>query len=66
MMSLRDSFKVCVAQPLSWLTFVCAPFAHRPTIVAMYLLTLIGMLVFTFTLSLGHLWLVFITAGILG
>ncbi|XP_056915423.1 feline leukemia virus subgroup C receptor-related protein 2 [Takifugu flavidus] len=38
----------------------------KQTLFAMYILTLIGMLVFTFTLSLGHLWLVFITVGTLG
>lgn len=45
---------------------VFAPFVHRQTTFAMYLLGLIGMLVFTFTLSLGYIWLVFITTGILG
>lgn len=45
---------------------VCVPFVPRQTLFAMYILTLIGMLVFAFTLSLGHLWLVFITVGTLG
>lgn len=45
---------------------VCAPFVPRQTLFAMYILTLVGILVFTFTLSLGHLWLVFITVGNLG
>lgn len=45
---------------------VCAPFVPRQTLFAMYLMSLIGMLVFAFTLSLGHIWLVFITVGTLG
>ena len=32
----------------------------------MYLLTFIGMLVYSFTLNLGHMWVVFLTAAILG
>lgn len=39
---------------------------YKQTTLAIYLLTLIGMLVYTFTLNLGHLWLVFITGGVLG
>ncbi|XP_042357308.1 feline leukemia virus subgroup C receptor-related protein 2 isoform X2 [Plectropomus leopardus] len=39
---------------------------YKQTTLAVYLLSLIGMLVYTFTLNLGHLWLVFITAGVLG
>ena len=42
------------------------PFIPRQTTFAVYLLTFIGMLVYTFTLNLGHLWVVFLTAGILG
>ncbi|CAG10621.1 unnamed protein product, partial [Tetraodon nigroviridis] len=38
----------------------------KQTTFAMYLLTLVGMLVFTFTLDRGHLWLLFITTGIVG
>lgn len=45
---------------------VCAPFVPRQTLFAMYLMALIGMLVFTFTINLGHIWLVFITVGTLG
>lgn len=41
-------------------------FYPRQSIFVIYLLTLISMLVFTFTLNLGHVWVVFITAGILG
>uniref|UniRef100_A0A674NVA8 FLVCR choline and putative heme transporter 2 n=1 Tax=Takifugu rubripes TaxID=31033 RepID=A0A674NVA8_TAKRU len=52
-------------------SFLCGIWLDRTklfkqTLFAMYILTLIGMLVFTFTLSLGHLWLVFITVGTLG
>ncbi|XP_068608181.1 heme transporter FLVCR2 [Brachionichthys hirsutus] len=39
---------------------------YKKTTVAVYLLSLVGMLVYTFTLNLGHLWLVFITGGFLG
>lgn len=38
----------------------------RQTTLAVYLLTLTGMLVYAFTLNLGHLWVVFITAAVLG
>lgn len=38
----------------------------RQTTLVVYLLSLIGMLVYAFTLNLGHLWVVFLTAGILG
>ncbi|XP_035850503.1 feline leukemia virus subgroup C receptor-related protein 2 isoform X3 [Sander lucioperca] len=39
---------------------------YKQTTLAVYLLSLIGMLVYTFTLNLGHLWVVFVTAGVLG
>ncbi|KAJ8288842.1 hypothetical protein COCON_G00015010 [Conger conger] len=39
---------------------------YKQTTLAIYLLSFVGMLVYTFTLHLGHLWLVFITAGALG
>ncbi|KAK7903885.1 hypothetical protein WMY93_016492 [Mugilogobius chulae] len=39
---------------------------YKQTTLAVYILTFCGMLVFAFTLSLGHLWLVFVTAGVLG
>lgn len=29
-------------------------------------MSLVGMIAYTFTLSLGHLWVVFVTAGVLG
>lgn len=38
----------------------------RQTTLAVYLFSLIGMLVYTVTLNLGHLWVVFVTAGVLG
>uniref|UniRef100_A0A1A8LD86 Feline leukemia virus subgroup C cellular receptor family, member 2b n=2 Tax=Nothobranchius TaxID=28779 RepID=A0A1A8LD86_9TELE len=39
---------------------------YKQTTLSVYLMTLVGMIVFAATLSLGHLWLVFITAGALG
>ncbi|CAJ1073596.1 feline leukemia virus subgroup C receptor-related protein 2 isoform X3 [Xyrichtys novacula] len=39
---------------------------YKQTTLAIYLLSLIGMLVYAFTLNLGHLWLVFVMAGLLG
>uniref|UniRef100_UPI0037E9858A choline/ethanolamine transporter flvcr2a isoform X4 n=1 Tax=Semicossyphus pulcher TaxID=241346 RepID=UPI0037E9858A len=39
---------------------------YKQTTLAIYILSLIGMLVYAFTLNLGHLWLVFIMAGLLG
>ncbi|KAI1897896.1 hypothetical protein AGOR_G00087990 [Albula goreensis] len=39
---------------------------YKQTTLAIYLMSLVGMLVFAFTLNLGHLWVVFITAGMLG
>ncbi|KAM9842366.1 choline/ethanolamine transporter flvcr2a isoform 2-T2 [Aulostomus maculatus] len=39
---------------------------YKQTTLAVYILSLIGMLIYAFTLNLGHLWVVFITAGVLG
>ncbi|PWA16546.1 hypothetical protein CCH79_00004527, partial [Gambusia affinis] len=39
---------------------------YKQTTLMVYILSLVGMLVYTFTLNLGHLWVVFITAGVLG
>ncbi|CAL1575254.1 unnamed protein product [Knipowitschia caucasica] len=39
---------------------------YKQTTLVVYLLSLCGMLVFAFTLNLGRLWLVFVTAGVLG
>ncbi|KAL6477550.1 hypothetical protein MHYP_G00133850 [Metynnis hypsauchen] len=39
---------------------------YKQTTLAVYLLTFVGMLVYAFTLNLGHLWIVFITAAALG
>uniref|UniRef100_A0A493TJJ3 FLVCR choline and putative heme transporter 2 n=1 Tax=Anas platyrhynchos platyrhynchos TaxID=8840 RepID=A0A493TJJ3_ANAPP len=36
------------------------------TTLVVYIMSLVGMIVYTFTLSLGHLWVVFVTAGVLG
>lgn len=38
----------------------------RQTTLAVYFMSLVGMIVYAATLSLGHLWVVFITAGSLG
>ncbi|XP_061599383.1 heme transporter FLVCR2 isoform X3 [Cololabis saira] len=39
---------------------------YKQTTLVVYVLTLAGMLVYSFTLNLGHLWVVFVTAGALG
>ncbi|XP_075705574.1 choline/ethanolamine transporter flvcr2a-like isoform X2 [Rhinoderma darwinii] len=39
---------------------------YKQTTLGVYVFSLVGMLVFTFTLDLGYLWLVFVTAGCLG
>ncbi|XP_044023637.1 feline leukemia virus subgroup C receptor-related protein 2 isoform X4 [Siniperca chuatsi] len=39
---------------------------YKQTTLVVYLLSLAGMLVYAFTLNLGHLWVVFVTAGVLG
>ncbi|KAG8514348.1 Feline leukemia virus subgroup C receptor-related protein 2, partial [Galemys pyrenaicus] len=39
---------------------------YKETTLVVYIMTLVGMVVYTFTLSLGHLWVVFITAGTMG
>ncbi|KAG8562086.1 hypothetical protein GDO81_015585 [Engystomops pustulosus] len=39
---------------------------YKQTTLGVYIFSLVGMVVFTFTLDLGYLWLVFITAGCLG
>ncbi|XP_046877340.1 feline leukemia virus subgroup C receptor-related protein 2 isoform X1 [Hypomesus transpacificus] len=39
---------------------------YKQTTLAVYLMSLVGMVVYALTLSLGHLWVVFITAGALG
>lgn len=39
---------------------------YKQTTLAVYILSLTGMLVYAFTLNLGHLWVVFVTAGVLG
>nr|XP_023668672.1 feline leukemia virus subgroup C receptor-related protein 2-like isoform X2 [Paramormyrops kingsleyae]XP_023668673.1 feline leukemia virus subgroup C receptor-related protein 2-like isoform X2 [Paramormyrops kingsleyae] len=39
---------------------------YKQTTLAVYFMTFVGMLVYTFTLDLGHLWVVFITAASLG
>lgn len=39
---------------------------YKETTLVVYIMTLVGMVVYTFTLNLNHLWVVFITAGTLG
>ncbi|XP_035808259.2 feline leukemia virus subgroup C receptor-related protein 2 isoform X1 [Amphiprion ocellaris] len=39
---------------------------YKQTTLVVYVLSLVGMLVYAFTLNLGHLWVVFVTAGVLG
>ncbi|XP_061751342.1 heme transporter FLVCR2 isoform X2 [Nerophis ophidion] len=39
---------------------------YKQTTLAVYVLSLIGMLVYAFTLNLGYMWVVFVTAGVLG
>ncbi|KAM9778422.1 heme transporter FLVCR2 isoform X1 [Syngnathus typhle] len=39
---------------------------YKQTTLAVYLMSLVGMMVYAATLSLGHLWVVFVTAGVLG
>ncbi|XP_064514858.1 heme transporter FLVCR2 isoform X1 [Pseudopipra pipra] len=39
---------------------------YKQTTLVIYIMSLVGMIIYTFTLSLGHLWVVFVTAGMLG
>ncbi|XP_010225048.1 PREDICTED: feline leukemia virus subgroup C receptor-related protein 2, partial [Tinamus guttatus] len=39
---------------------------YKQTTVVVYIMSLVGMVVYTFTLSLGSLWVLFVTAGVLG
>ncbi|KAM4625004.1 choline/ethanolamine transporter flvcr2a [Polymixia lowei] len=39
---------------------------YKQTTLLVYLLSLVGMVVYSFTLNLGHLWVVFVTSGALG
>ncbi|XP_049597413.2 heme transporter FLVCR2 isoform X1 [Syngnathus scovelli] len=39
---------------------------YKQTTLAVYVLSLVGMLIYASTLNLGHLWVVFLTAGVLG
>ncbi|KAJ1104658.1 hypothetical protein NDU88_002068 [Pleurodeles waltl] len=39
---------------------------YKMTTLIVYLMSLVGMIVYTSTLALGHLWVVFVTAGSLG
>ncbi|NWU63383.1 FLVC2 protein, partial [Pterocles burchelli] len=39
---------------------------YKQTTLIVYIMSLVGMIAYTFTLSLGHLWVVFVTAGVLG
>uniref|UniRef100_A0A8D0BUH4 FLVCR choline and putative heme transporter 2 n=1 Tax=Salvator merianae TaxID=96440 RepID=A0A8D0BUH4_SALMN len=39
---------------------------YKQTTLAVYVMSFVGMIVYTFTLDLGHIWVVFVTAGALG
>ncbi|EMP30693.1 Feline leukemia virus subgroup C receptor-related protein 2 [Chelonia mydas] len=39
---------------------------YKQTTLVVYIMSLGGLVAYTFTLSLGHLWVVFVTAGMLG
>ncbi|XP_006117835.2 choline/ethanolamine transporter FLVCR2 isoform X3 [Pelodiscus sinensis] len=39
---------------------------YKQTTLVVYIMSLVGLVAFTFTLNLGHLWVVFVTAGVLG
>uniref|UniRef100_A0A8C0JH61 Major facilitator superfamily (MFS) profile domain-containing protein n=1 Tax=Chelonoidis abingdonii TaxID=106734 RepID=A0A8C0JH61_CHEAB len=39
---------------------------YKKTTLVVYIMSLGGLVAYTFTLSLGHLWVVFVTAGVLG
>uniref|UniRef100_A0A672T0P2 FLVCR choline and putative heme transporter 2 n=1 Tax=Sinocyclocheilus grahami TaxID=75366 RepID=A0A672T0P2_SINGR len=39
---------------------------YKQTTLAVYVMSLVGLVLYAFTLDLGHLWVVFITAGTLG
>ncbi|KAM8783261.1 choline/ethanolamine transporter FLVCR2 [Rhynchonycteris naso] len=39
---------------------------YKETTLVVYIMTVVGMVVYTATLNLGHLWVVFLTAGTLG
>uniref|UniRef100_A0A8B9RRS3 Major facilitator superfamily (MFS) profile domain-containing protein n=1 Tax=Accipiter nisus TaxID=211598 RepID=A0A8B9RRS3_9AVES len=39
---------------------------YKQTTLVVYIMSLVGMIAYTFTLSLGYLWVVFVTAGMLG
>ncbi|KFP69680.1 hypothetical protein N310_03881, partial [Acanthisitta chloris] len=39
---------------------------YKQTTLVVYIMSMVGMIVYTFTLNLGHLWVVFMTAGMLG
>lgn len=45
---------------------LASAFLCRQTTLVVYIMSLVGMIAYTFTLSLGHLWVVFVTAGALG
>ncbi|XP_066483481.1 heme transporter FLVCR2 [Tiliqua scincoides] len=39
---------------------------YKMTTLSIYIMSFVGMVVYTFTLDLGHIWVVFVTAGALG
>lgn len=55
-----------LSKTLTELSKTLIAFSCRQTTLVVYIMSLVGMIVYTFTLSLGHLWVVFVTAGSLG
>ncbi|XP_042311887.1 feline leukemia virus subgroup C receptor-related protein 2 isoform X3 [Sceloporus undulatus] len=39
---------------------------YKQTTLLVYVMSFVGMVIYTFTLDLGHIWVVFVTAGVLG
>nr|XP_020649571.1 feline leukemia virus subgroup C receptor-related protein 2-like isoform X5 [Pogona vitticeps] len=39
---------------------------YKQTTLLVYIMSFVGMVIYTFTLNLGYLWVVFVTAGVLG
>ena len=56
----KDLGEVC-GPSLRAFTSLC-----RETTLVLYIMTLVGMAGYTGTLNLGHLWIVYIAAGIIG
>lgn len=55
---------ICLGESEKFLTVVL--FSFRQTTLIVYILSFIGMIIFTFTLDLDYIIIVFVTGGILG